>query len=168
MKYFFICLLALLAFTSCKKDSDDQQKQKSFFRMKVDGVLKEYDSCWILSFQQAAGAQIYYQNNILCGRPGNYAGAAVNNIAPIKAATYLSTVKNTATGLPMAYLGAYRAPGSDDIYISYPAGWPLYDISITFTEYNSEYATGKFSGKLRLIGGSKVMEVTEGEFRALN
>ena len=68
MKYFFICLLALLAFTSCKKDSDDQQKQKSFFRMKVDGVLKEYDSCWILSFQQAAGAQIYYQNNILCGR----------------------------------------------------------------------------------------------------
>ena len=86
---FFYLPVSPVAFTSCKKDSDDQQKQKSFFRMKVDGVLKEYDSCWILSFQQAAGAQIYYQNNILCGRPGNYAGAAVNNIAPINGATYL-------------------------------------------------------------------------------
>lgn len=165
MRVVFLILCSLIILAGCKKNSGESEI--SFFKMKVNGVQKNYDSCWISGFQQAAGVQTYYQVNILCGKPGDYAGASVNDVAPIKAGNYISANSNPASNTPMAGLGAYRPAGSSNIYISYQGAWPIYNINVTITEYNADYVTGTFSGKLRLLGGTEVLDVTEGEFRAL-
>ena len=126
--------------------------------MKVDGALKEYDTCWLYG----SGQNI----NILAGKPGDYTGAYVNDTKAIGVGTYLHTMINPGTNLPMAGLGAYRAPGSADIYISYQAGWPQYEATVTFTTFEPNVATGTFSGQMRQINGDIVLTVTEGEFRA--
>jgi hypothetical protein len=158
------CLGAFMPFS--KKEPAAVSK-RGYLTMKVDGVQKKYDSCWTRAFQQNAATQIYYQLNILSGVPGDYADVSVNDIAPIKNGTYTSAI-NPVTKGPMAMLGGYRETGSSDIYISYQAGWPLFGISITFSEFNSEYVSGTFQGKLRLVGGTKILNVTEGEFKAYN
>lgn len=161
-----LLLSSMLVFSYCKKESGQSEK-RSYFKMKVDGVLKEYDSCWTLAFTQPALNATFYQLNILCGGPGNYAGVFVNDIAPIKNGTYNSSIPNPATKAPMAGLGAYKAPESEHIYISWQAGWPVYQIEIIFTEFNSDYVIGTFRGKMRLVGGDKLVEVTEGAFKAI-
>lgn len=51
--------------------------------------------------------------------------------------------------------------------VSYQAGWPIYDINVIINEFSADYMKGTFSGKLRLVGGTEVLDITEGEFRAL-
>ena len=136
--------------------------------MKLDGVLKEYDTCYGGGFNQALNPGVtYYQVNFHGGRPGDYCGVYANDVSPIKKGTYTSAI-NPATSLPGAGLGAYRPAGTSDIYISYQSGWPLYDISISILDLTSDHIKGTFSGKLRLIGGDKVYDVTEGEFEYYN
>lgn len=160
-------LLIFFCIAGCKKSSEEK-RQDSFLSMKINGAIKQYDSCWVTAFQQVgAGSQVYYQNNILCGKPGDYGGLYVNDTENIKAGSFFSSEINSASSTPRAGLGACQFSGSSDIFISYQAGWPLYDITVTITEYNSSYVAGTFNGKLRLIGGTTVLDVTEGQFKAI-
>ena len=135
--------------------------------MKVDGVLKEYDSCWVSGFQQTIGSRVYYQWNILSGKPGNYAGIYVNDETPITAKQYSASELNPVSNTPVAGLGAYRPSGTNDIYISFQGGWPFYEAEVTIISLDANYAIGTFKGKVRLVGGTTVKEITEGEFKAL-
>ena len=133
--------------------------------MKVDGIQKEYDTCWLYGFGQPAPSKTTHIN-ILAGKPGDYAGAYVNDTKAIGVGTYLHTMINPELNLPMAGIGGYRAPGSTDIYISHQGGWPQYEATVTFTKFEQKVATGTFSGQMRQLNGDIVLTVTEGEFRA--
>ena len=151
---------------TCKDDdSPSQPKHQYYLKMKVDGSLKEYDTCWLYGYSQPAPFETNHIN-ILAGRPGDYGGAAVNDTKAIGVGTYLHTMINPEINIPMAGIGAYRAPGSSDIYLSHQAGWPLYEATVTFTTFDSDVASGTFSGQIRQVGGDVVLTITEGEFRA--
>jgi hypothetical protein len=77
------------------------------------------NTCWLYGFGQ--------QINIL----------AVN----------LMTMPAHMLDLPMAGVGAYRRPGSADIYRSYQAGWPQYEATVAFTTFEQKVATGTFHGQ---------------------
>lgn len=166
IKIVFLLLTSVLVFGSCKKDPVSTER-KSYLKMKVDGVLKEYDTCLARGMSQPALNETYYQLNIMCGVPDDYTGVSVNDIKPITKGTYTATAANPAAGNPMAGLGTYKTPGDEDSYISVYAGWPLYEVTVTFTEFNDKYITGSFNGKMRGIENNKVITVTEGTFKAL-
>lgn len=134
--------------------------------MKVDGQLKEYDSCWLYGFSQQPPSETFTMN-ILAGKEGDYSSAWVSDTKAIGIGTYRHTNLNTETNLPMANIGPYRVGGSADIYTSYEAGWATgYEATVTFTSFDSEVATGTFRGQMRQVDGDIVLTVTEGEFRA--
>lgn len=168
MKLFSIAVSILLMISCSKSQGPNNNNSKaSYLKMKINGNLKEYDSCWVSGFSQTSGSLIYYQWNIKGGVPGDYGGVYVNDSIPISVKKYLSTDLNSAVNTPKGGLGAYRPKGTNDIYISYQAGWPLYDVVVEITSINDDYVTGNFHGKMRLVGGDSILNVTDGEFKAL-
>lgn len=157
--------LTLLIMVSCKKDpvaSNDY-----FFKMKVDGQWKEFDSCMTFELSQpGVNGQTYYQTNIMVGKLGILAGVYVNDSKPINKGMFTSAIENPVSQTPMAGLGTWKEKGSNDMYITHQFGWPLYEAVVNITEFTDDRIEGNFHGQMRLIGGDKVLTVTEGSFRA--
>lgn len=157
--------LTLLILMSCKKDP--VASIPYFFKMKIDGQWKEFDSCSIVGVSQPGiNGQTYYHLNILVDKLDIFAGLYVNDNEPINKGMYSAEDKNPAAGNPMAGLGTWKEKGSNDMYITHQFGWPLYEAVVNITAYSADMAEGNFYGQMRLIGGDKVLTVTEGSFRA--
>jgi hypothetical protein len=157
-------IACLMAGSGCKKDAVGSER--SYMRFKADGVLKDFADCNVVFMGELASVTptVYYCH-ITCGVPESYSALSVYTINPITSNNTYTQAINTVTRLPIATLGTYK-DNTGDLYISYQAGWPYYDVSITLTEVSAKYVKGKFSGKIRKINGTAVLEITEGEFKA--
>lgn len=161
------CIFSLFWISSCSKDSPSDDLN-FFFKMKVDGDLKEYGECktWFGNIHR--GEFRYYQMNILASDENmNLGGVFVNDASPIKKGLYTSEMIQSQTMTPMAGLGGFKENGSNDVYMSnFDSDFPNNVAIVNIIEFNDRFVSGTFSGKISLRGSDIVLNITEGQFKA--
>lgn len=157
-------LLFAFAFISCGKSNHQLQ---SYMRYKVDGVSREFDTCYVtLMGQFPNSTPPFYYCSIASGRYGDN-GIIITfyNDNDITVKQYTEAIFER-TKIPTTVLGGYRDE-NDKLYISWQNGWPNYPVKLDIKEVSSSYIKGSFSGRMRMVLGTTEREISEGEFAAL-
>jgi hypothetical protein len=168
--YFLTLFTSLVVFTSCNKAEQPTSNNNYYLKFKANGVLKEFHSTEMtVSTDPIYGITTVSLNGVLNETTLN--GLAINfffrsNNAS-KAGNRYDSSSSIFLELPDCYLVYALNSSRGYNYMSFykgAAGNFLYPSQLNIAEYNKDIISGTFSGKVKEINGSSVVEITEGSF----
>ncbi|MCA5004289.1 hypothetical protein [Sphingobacterium bovistauri] len=162
---FIFC--ATLLFLGCSKDNNTPETSKeAYFKFKLNGVQKEYK--YHINANDPPSEKVIHFVTIAAFESNNIATSTSLGFQLVsdKGAQIGTYLNNNANGDQLH--ATYAIQNVSNGQITGTTTYNTNETPFTFqiTSLTKSGVKGKFSGKLKLSGGSEILDVTEGEFSA--